>query len=165
MDVRMPGIGGLEATKKLVRLSPDTQVIAVSAYEDDPFPSRLLKAGASGFVSKGADISEIIQAIRIVRSGQRYLSPSVAQQLALKSFNNEHLESPFEALSERELQICMMIVNCHKVAHISETLHLSPKTVNSYRYRVFEKLDISSDVELTLLAIRHGMLEVGLQES
>lgn len=165
MDVRMPGIGGLEATKKLVRLSPDTQVIAVSAYEDDPFPSRLLKAGASGFVSKGADISEIIQAIRIVRSGQRYLSPSVAQQLALKSFNNEHLESPFEVLSERELQICMMIVNCHKVAYISETLHLSPKTVNSYRYRVFEKLDISSDVELTLLAIRHGMLEVGLLES
>lgn len=164
MDVRMPGIGGLEATRKLVRANPDTRVIAVSACEDDPFPSRLLKAGASGFVTKGADIEDIVQAIRVVKAGQRYLSPAVAQQLALKSFDDKSADSPFELLSERELQICMMIVNCHKVSDISESLHLSPKTVNSYRYRLFEKLGISSDVELTLLAIRHGMLEVGVQE-
>ena len=164
MDVRMPGIGGLEATRKLVRTSTTTRVIAVSAFEEDPFPSRLLKAGASGFVTKGAEITDIIQAIRVVKDGQRYLSPVVAQQLALKSFDDNNAESPFDLLSERELQICMMIVNCHKVSDISERLHLSPKTVNSYRYRLFEKLAITSDVELTLLAIRHGMLEVGVQE-
>ncbi len=164
MDVRMPGIGGLEATRKLVRASTTTRVIAVSAFEEDPFPSRLLKAGASGFVTKGAEITDIIQAIRVVKDGQRYLSPVVAQQLALKSFDDNNAESPFDLLSERELQICMMIVNCHKVSDISERLHLSPKTVNSYRYRLFEKLAITSDVELTLLAIRHGMLEVGVQE-
>ncbi len=164
MDVRMPGIGGLEATRKLVRTSANTRVIAVSAFEEDPFPSRLLKAGASGFVTKGAEISDIIQAIRVVKDGQRYLSPVVAQQLALKSFDDNNAETPFDLLSERELQICMMIVNCHKVSDISERLHLSPKTVNSYRYRLFEKLAITSDVELTLLAIRHGMLEVGVQE-
>lgn len=159
MDIKMPGIGGLEATRKISRQAPETKVVVVTACEEDPFPSRLLKAGALGFVSKGADLEEMVHAIRSVVRGQRYLSPQVAQQLALKSFDPAESNSPFEILSERELQICIMVINCHKVQDISEKLHLSPKTVNSYRYRIFEKLGVGGDVELTRLAMRHGMLD------
>ncbi|HEY9035912.1 MAG TPA: UvrY/SirA/GacA family response regulator transcription factor [Pseudomonadales bacterium] len=158
MDVRMPGIGGLEATRKITHFCPDTRVIALTVCVDDPFPSKLLEGGASGFLTKDAGIQEMIQAIRTVASGQRYLSAEVAQSLALKTFSPES-GNPFEGLSDRELQICLMVVSCQKVTDIAEKLHLSPKTVNSYRYRIFEKLSIASDVELTHMAMRHGLLD------
>lgn len=159
MDIKMPGIGGLEATRKLSQQNPDIKVVVVTACEEDPFPNKLIKAGAVGFVSKGASGEEMVTAIHAVMKGQRYISPKIAQQMALKSCGDNEQESPFDQLSERELQICMMVINCHKVQEISDSLCLSPKTVNSYRYRIFEKLNISSDVELTRLAIRHGMLD------
>lgn len=158
MDVKMPGIGGLEATRKIIQQQAGTKVIAVSACDDDIFPARLLQAGAFGYVVKGASFSEVVKAIRKVMSGQRYLSATVAEQMALRPFGSGD-GSPFDKLSERELQITMMVVSCQKVQDISDKLHLSPKTVNSYRYRIFEKLGISGDVELTHLAIRHGMVE------
>jgi len=159
MDIRMPGIGGLEATRKLLRSFPDMKVLAVTSCEEDPFPTRLLQAGAAGYLTKGAALEEMVQAIRMVHAGQRYLSPQIAQQLALKSFQPNSQASPFELLSEREIQIALMIANCHKVQNISDKLCLSPKTVNTYRYRIFEKLAITSDVELALLAVRHGMVD------
>ncbi len=159
MDIRMPGIGGLEATRKLLRSFPDMKVLAVTSCEDDPFPTRLLQAGAAGYLTKGAALEEMVQAIRMVHAGQRYLSPQIAQQLALKSFQPSNQSSPFESLSEREIQIALMIANCHKVQNISDKLCLSPKTVNTYRYRIFEKLAITSDVELAMLAVRHGMVD------
>ena len=159
MDVKMPGIGGLEATRKLLRSYPDLKVIAVTICEEDPFPTRLLQAGAAGYLTKGAALEEIVQAIRMVFGGQRYISPQIAQQLALKSFQPQLSESPFDLLSEREIQIALMIANCQKVQSISDKLCLSPKTVNTYRYRIFEKLSITSDVELALLAVRHGMVD------
>ena len=159
MDLRMPGIGGLEATRKLQRVDPSIKVIAVTALEEDPFPSRLIEAGASGYITKGADDKEMIKAIRLVHSGQHYISAEIAQKMALKPFQPQGSSSPFDVLSEREMQIALMIVNCIKVQEISDKLCLSPKTVNSYRYRLFEKLKINSDVELTLLAVRHGMLD------
>lgn len=161
MDVKMPGIGGLEATRKLLRQDPDIRVLAVTVCDEEPFPSRLLKAGAAGYLTKGAALDEMVKAIRAVAAGQRYISPEIAQQLALKNLDDEK-GSPFELLSEREMQITMMIVNCQKVQEISDRLFLSPKTVNSYRYRIFEKLGIDSDVELTLLAVRHGLLSTDL---
>ncbi|MDH0100071.1 UvrY/SirA/GacA family response regulator transcription factor [Stutzerimonas stutzeri] len=159
MDVKMPGIGGLEATRKLLRSYPDLKVIAVTICEVDPFPTRLLQAGAAGYLTKGAALEEMVQAIRMVFGGQRYISPQIAQQLALKSFQPQLSESPFDLLSEREIQIALMIANCQKVQSISDKLCLSPKTVNTYRYRIFEKLSITSDVELALLAVRHGMVD------
>lgn len=159
MDVKMPGIGGLEATRKLLRSYPDLKVIAVTICEEDPFPTRLLQAGAAGYLTKGAALEEMVQAIRMVFGGQRYSSPQIAQQLALKSFQPQLSESPFDLLSEREIQIALMIANCQKVQSISDKLCLSPKTVNTYRYRIFEKLSITSDVELALLAVRHGMVD------
>ena len=159
MDVKMPGIGGLEATRKLMRSHPDIKVVAVTVCEEDPFPTRLLQAGAAGYLTKGAALDEMVQAIRLVFAGQRYIDPQIAQQLALKSFQPQNSGSPFDLLSEREIQIALMIANCHKVQNISDKLCLSPKTVNTYRYRIFEKPSITSDVELALLAVRHGMVD------
>lgn len=159
MDIKMPGIGGLEATRKLTRSNPDVKIIAVTACEEEPFPTRVLQAGAAGYLTKGSALSDMLQAIRQVFAGQRYISPSVAQQLALKSFQRHSGDCPFDALSEREIQIALMIANCNKVQGISDKLFLSPKTVNTYRYRIFEKLSISSDVELALMAVRHGMVD------
>lgn len=158
MDVKMPGIGGLEATRKMLRHDEGLRVIAVTVCEEEPFPSRLLKAGASGYLSKGADLDEMLRAIKVVHAGQRYISPQIAQAMALRPFNSADT-SPMDLLSERELQIMMMIVNCYKVQEISDKLCLSPKTVNTYRYRIFDKLAISSDVEMTLLAMRWGMVD------
>ncbi len=159
MDVKMPGIGGLEATRKLLRSYPQMRIIAVTACEEEPFPTRLLQAGAAGYLTKGAALEEMVQAIKQVCSGQRHISQQIAQLLALKSFQQQASHSPFDLLSERELQMALMIANCQKVQAISDKLCLSPKTVNTYRYRIFEKLSINSDVELVLLAVRYGMID------
>ena len=158
MDIRMPGIGGLEALRRIVRLQNCTKVIALTACEEQPFPAQMMRAGACGYLTKGVTAQETIAAIRKVFVGQKYFSAEVAQQLAFQSFGNES-SCPFDELSGRELQIAMMVVNCERVQKISQDLHLSPKTVNSYRYRIFEKLRVSSNVELTLLAVRHGMID------
>ena len=160
MYVQMPGIGGLEATRRCLRVHPDIKVIAVSMYEDEPYPSKLLNVGAHGYVTKRAAIDEMVRAIKKVVAGQRYVSAEIAQHMALKSFSESEV-SPFEILSNREMQITLIIVEGTKVPRISQSLSLSPKTVNSYRYRVFEKLDLSNDVGLTKLAIKHGIINAG----
>ena len=161
MDVKMPGIGGLEATKKLLSINPGIRIVAVTALDDDLYPGRLMQAGAVGYVTKGADLDEMIDAIKTVYRGDLYMSNRVAQQLALKSYaGNKGARSPFEKLSERELQTATLIANGQKVQEIADTFCVSPKTVNSYRYRIFEKLNIHSDVELALLAVKHHVLDV-----
>lgn len=158
MDIKMPGIGGFEATRKLIRIDPDIKILIVTICNNDLYPARLLQVGASGYLTKGATMEEMVQAIRAVHSGQRYISPEIASRLAFKHVSDTE-ESPFEALSERELQVMLMITMGMKVQEIADKLCLSPKTVNSYRYRIFEKLKVKNDVELTLLAIRHGLVE------
>lgn len=158
MDVKMPGIGGFEATRKILRVDPDIKVLIVTICDNDLYPARLLQVGASGYLTKGATMEEMVQAIRSVHAGQRYISPEIASRLAFKHVSDKDA-SPFEQLSERELQVMLMITMGLKVQDIAEKLCLSPKTVNSYRYRIFEKLKVKNDVELTLLAIRHGLVE------
>jgi two-component system invasion response regulator UvrY len=158
MDVKMPGIGGLEATRKMLRHDPNVKIIALSVHAAEPFPSKLLQAGASGYLTKGALLEQMVTAIRTVHAGKRYLGPEIAQQLALKTFSDSE-KSPFELLSDREMQVMIMITSGQNVQQISEKLHVSPKTINSYRYRIYEKLNIESDVELTLLAMRYDMLD------
>jgi len=158
MDIQMPGIGGLEATRRCLRAHPEAKVIAVTIYEDEPYPSKLLKVGAVGYLTKRADINEMVLAIRRVVAGQRYISAEIAQQLALRPFSDKET-SPFDQLSAREMQITLMVIMGHKVQEISGKLSLSPKTVNSYRYRVFEKLAVRNDVGLTRLAIKHRIID------
>ena len=158
MDMDMPGMGGLEATKKILRFAPDVKIIVLTAHTEDPFPSKVMQMGAAGYLTKDAGPDEMVNAIRAVHSGQRYLPPDIAQKMALSQFKSVE-DNPFNALSDRELQIMIMITRGDKVPAISEHLNLSTKTINSYRYRMFEKLGVSNDVELTHLAIRHGMLK------
>ncbi|MEM6708589.1 MAG: response regulator [Pseudomonadota bacterium] len=162
MDLFMPGIGGLEACRRIVALKLDIKVLMVSGCTEAPFPAQALRAGATGYVSKSIPPDELLAAIKKTFVAKRYLSREIADQLALRSFENSP-ECPFDLLSGRELQIMLMVVNCQKVGEISSDLHLSPKTVNSYRYRIFEKLNVSSDVELALMAVRHGMITTGGQ--
>ena len=158
MDVKMPGIGGLETCRRMLRNHKKIKVIALTSCNEEPFPSRFLQAGAKGYLTKGCGFDEMILAIRKVYANERYISPEIAQLLAIKNLGEEP-ETPFDKLSERELQVMLMITSGLKVQDISDKLCLSPKTVNSYRYRLFEKLKLNNDVELTHLAMRHGMLD------
>jgi two-component system invasion response regulator UvrY len=158
MDVSMPGIGGLEATRKIMQTLPDVKIIAVTIHDDEPFPARLLEAGASGYLTKGCDVREIIKAIKSVFSGEQYITQNVAHKLAL-SFVNNRDKTPLEELTQRETQVMLMVVAGQSNKEISERLCLSPKTTSTYRYRIFEKLGIENDVELTRFAIRHGLIK------
>ncbi len=157
MDANMPGIGGLEATRRLLRYDPDIKVIVVTVHTEEPYPTKFMQAGAAGYITKGTDIEDMVVAIKQVATGKRYLDPQVAQNMALSAVAPD--ASPFDDLSEREMQVMLMITKGEKVQDISEKLFLSPKTVNSYRYRLFDKLNIENDVALTHLAIRHGIIE------
>jgi two-component system invasion response regulator UvrY len=157
MDVNMPGIGGLEATKQIVRMSENTRVICLSMHAENPIPAKVMQMGASGFITKDAETEEMIRAIHKVAAGQKYVSPDIAQQIAIGKldFNDAN---PFEQLSGRELEITLMLVKGQRVPGIANSLNISAKTVNTYRYRMFEKLDISTDVELTHLALRYKLI-------
>jgi len=162
MDMNMPGMGGLEATKKICRYCPDVKIIVLTVNCEDPFPSKVMQIGAHGFLTKGAGSDEMVRAIRCVHAGQRYIAPEIAQQIALAQVTGRTDENPFQSLSERELQIMLMITKGEKAQDIAERLNLSSKTVNSYRYRMFEKLNVGGDVELTHLAIRHKMIDIDI---
>jgi two-component system invasion response regulator UvrY len=158
MDVRMPGMSGLEATKKLLRVCPNVRILIVTVCDSDLFPTRLMGAGAYGYITKDASMDEMIKAIRAVYQRQRYISQDIANQLAIKALTDNG-EPVFDMLSERELQVSFKIISGGRVQEIADELCLSPKTVNSYRYRIFEKLNVKNDVELTHLAIKHGLIE------
>ena len=159
MDVQMPGIGGLEATRRCLRLDPDLKIIAVTIHDQEPFPSQLMKIGASGYLTKKANVEEMTRAIRKVMTGQRYISSEIAQQLALAPYS-EGDNQIFASLSKREMQIVLMTVNGLGPSEIADLLSLSPKTVSSYRHRIFEKLDIKNDVGLMKLAIQYGIIDL-----
>lgn len=158
MDVSMPGIGGLEATRKLQQTHAKLKVIVLTMHSDDPFPARMLEAGAMGYLTKGCSVQEIVTAIREVVGGGRYLGSDVAQSLALARMPGNS-RSPFDSLSHREMQVMLMLMEGHKISHISDTLCLSPKTVSTYRHRLFDKLGVQNDMELARMAMRHGMLQ------
>ncbi len=160
MDLKMPGFGGLEATRKITLGCENTKVIALTGIADDMFAKQLMNAGASGYVTKGADFEEIVNAIKTVLKGKLYMSSEIAQKIALRNFDGSDEDaSPFEKLSDRELQTAIMISRGNRVQEIADAFSVSPKTVNSYRYRIYEKLDINTDVELALMAVKHNLLD------
>jgi two-component system, NarL family, invasion response regulator UvrY len=158
MDVNMPGIGGLEATRKIATAAPDVKVIVVSVHSTDPYPSRMLEAGAQGYLTKDCSGEEIVTAVKRVHQGERYLAADVARKLA-DSLLSGNKGTPLDQLSQRELQVMLMIIQGHSVQVISDKLFLSPKTVSTYRHRLFQKLDVENDVGLARFAIRHGLLD------
>lgn len=158
MDVNMPGIGGLEAIRQIMRLSESTRVIGLSMQRENPIPAKVMQMGAFGFLTKDAEPSEVINAIYKVASGQKYLAPDIAQQVALGQLDLTDA-NPFDLLSDRELEITMRLTKGEKVPDIADNLNISAKTVNTYRYRMFEKLGVGTDVELTHLALRHKLIQ------
>ena len=158
LDMKMPGMDGWEVTRRLMKSNQQIKVIAISAICTEPLPSRVLQLGAMGYLTKDSGAEEIATAIRKVFKGDIYLSTEIAQKMAINSLNPVQ-ETPFEALSEREMQVMFMITSGMTVKEISEKLFLSAKTVNGYRYNIFEKLSIKNDVELTYLALKHHVIE------
>lgn len=157
MDINMPGLGGIEATRRLVRIVPDAKVIALTVHDEDPFPARLHEAGAAGYLTKGCPADEMLEAIRSVHRGKRYVASSVARKHMLAEWDGTD-STPFGELSSREMQVAIMILKGQKSQEISESLCLSPKTVSTYRQRIYEKLNVNTDVELTRLAYRYGII-------
>lgn len=159
VDVHMPGFSGVEVTERVRRAKLATRIVILTMASDAPFPRRLLEAGASGYLTKGCPAEELLKAIRSVADGKRYIGSEVAQQLALATMNGS--ESPFADLSARELEVAMMLAQGHTAKIIAEQLHLSAKTVATYKYRVFEKLAIDNVVALANLGNVHGLLDAG----
>lgn len=157
MDVNMPGIGGIEATLRLSQSWPDIGIIIVTVHDSGPLPKKLLNGGAKGYLTKGNSVEEMITAITDVYQGKHYIAKDIAQQLALSVLPGE--ENPIDGLTPRETQVLMMIAQGTKTIKISEMLHLSPKTISTYRARLFEKLDVRSDVEMLHLAMQYGILD------
>jgi two-component system invasion response regulator UvrY len=160
MDVNMPGIGGIEATRRIVRYDPESKVIALTAMDELPFPNQLLDAGAVGYLTKGCSADELSSAVKQVVQGKHYICNEVAQRLSLSSLINKGKSTPVETLSAREMQVMLMVTKGNTTQEISDSLYLSPKTISTYRTRLFEKLGVHNDVELTHFALTHGLIEL-----
>ena len=157
VDVHMPGMSGIELTERVSRSKLPTHVIIVTVVDDTRFPKRLLDAGALGYLTKGCTAEELMEAVRQVAFGRRYLAPAVAQQLALATLDGE--SSPFDVLSSRELEVAMMLVRGKALTTIGEQLNLSPKTVSTYKQRLMEKLQVDHVISLAHLMTIHGLLD------
>jgi two-component system invasion response regulator UvrY len=158
-DLHLPGISGLEVTERVVRGRLDCRVVIVSVLEDGPLPKRLLDVGAYGYVGKGGDARELLQAVRDAAHGKRYLGTNVAQNMALASVGG--VESPFDDLSPRELEVAMLLVQGLRQDVIAQRLSLSPKTVNTHKTRLFEKVRVQDSIALARVAARYGLMDPG----
>ena len=156
-DLHLPGISGLEVTERVVKGQEGTRVIVVSVLEDGPMPKRLIEAGASGYVGKGGDAAELLKAIREVSRGKRFLAGKIAQNLALSGIGGSG--SPFDALSPRELEVAMLMLQGLRQEEIAKRLSLSAKTVNTHKSRLFQKLQIEDNIALARMASQYGLVD------
>jgi len=157
LDINMPGRSGLDVLHALKEEGSPLKVLVVSMYPEDQYAMRALRAGAYGYVNKGADPAQIVAAVRIVAQGRKYVTPEMAQML-VENLTAPSTEAAHEKLSDRELQTLVMIASGKRLSDIAEELTLSPKTVSVYRARVLEKLGLSNNSELTVYAIRNGIV-------
>jgi DNA-binding NarL/FixJ family response regulator len=157
LDINLPGRSGLDVLHALKDEGSPVRVLVVSMYPEDQYAIRALRAGAFGYVNKGGDPQLIVQAVRTVAQGRKYVTPEIAQML-VESLTAPALEHPHQKLSDREMQTLTMIASGKRLSDIAEALMLSPKTVSVYRARVLEKLQLGNNAELTVYAIRNGLV-------
>jgi DNA-binding NarL/FixJ family response regulator len=157
LDINLPGRSGLDVLHALKDEGSPIRVLVVSMYPEDQYAIRALRAGAFGYVNKGGEPAQIVSAVRTVSQGRKYVTPEIAQML-VESLTTPSTENAHERLSDRELQTLTMIASGKRLSDIAEELKLSPKTVSVYRARVLEKLGLSNNSEMTVYAIRHGLV-------
>lgn len=158
LDLDMPGMGGHEAALRLLKMASTVKIVMLSVTDDGPWPARLLQAGVTGYISKGAELDELVMAIRRAAQGKRYISPNLAQELALQPFAAQQVGNPFDQLSERELQVLSALSAGKRVQEIAEQLCLSPKTISTYRTRLLLKVGVDNDMALARLALQFGVI-------
>jgi len=157
MDLSMPGMGGIEAVRRLLVRDKTARVLVLSAHEDTAHAKRVLKAGALGYLSKRTAPEELIEAVRVIAAGRIYLSAEIARKLAIQDMNGN--PGAVEALSEREFAVFLQLARGQSVNRIAEILSLSPNTVGTHLYKIKQKLGAGNQAELTLIAMRNGLIE------
>jgi two-component system invasion response regulator UvrY len=158
MDLSMPDEGGVDALAAIKARFPDLPVLILSGFPEAHYATTLLRQGAAGYLNKECDPDEIVQAIRTVARGRRYITPGVAELLA-DGAAGEADKLPHESLSERELQVFLRLAKGETVGQMAESLFLSVKTVSTYRSRVLEKLKLQSNSDLTYYALKNGLIQ------
>lgn len=158
MDIAMPGMGGLEALRRIRARDPQARVLALSAHDDPMHARRALREGALGFLSKRSAPEALIEALIGIAAGKRYIDSDLAQQLALAEIDGA-AKSPIDRLSEREFEVFLRLARGGTVHRIAEDLKLSASTVGTHLYNVKQKLGVANQSELTLIALRHGLIE------
>jgi two-component system invasion response regulator UvrY len=158
LDLSLPGMSAFEITHRLGRISDRIGIIVLAVHAKSPYPNRLVDAGARGYLTKDCESGELLKAVKTVAAGERFLGIEAAKQLALSMFPGRQA-SPFESLSARELEILHKLTEGNRVPEIARLLCLSPKTVATYKYRIYEKLGTRSEVGLLRMVMRYGLLE------
>jgi two-component system, NarL family, invasion response regulator UvrY len=158
MDISMPGMGGLAALARLLARHPGARVLMLSAHHESIVPMRALKAGALGYLSKRCQPDELVRAVRQVGQGRRYLDPELAQAVALANLSGD--ADPASALTEKEMLVFLQLAQGRSVNAVAQDFHLSPSTVGTHLYHIKQKLNISNAAEMTMVALRSGLLTV-----
>jgi len=158
MDIGLPGLSGFETSERIMNARPEVRVIALTAHAQPPFPARLLEMGAAGYLTKACAADELIRAIRKVADGERHIGSEIAQQLAMSLLPGSP-QSPFQELTPRELEVAMMLARGMRASAIAERMNISPKTISTHKYRIFEKIGVDSEVALLREAIRYGVID------
>jgi two-component system invasion response regulator UvrY len=159
LDLELPGIGGIEVAQKLIAFDADIKIIVLTGLNNEFYPPRLFDIGVRAYLSKGVGEAELLHTLSSVQAGQRILSHSIAKQLSLSRVDSRP-KSIFDELSHREVELLLILVRGKTPEEAAEILHLSKKTVNSYRYNMFAKLGVDNDVSLALLAIKYGLVKL-----
>jgi two-component system invasion response regulator UvrY len=158
MDISLGGTMGVEATRRIVARDKMAKVLGLSSHEDPSYVRYMLKAGALGYLSKRSAPDELMHAIRQVAEGRMYIENNLSQRMALEEFNGE--KSPIEVLSDREFGVFIQLAKGQSVNQIAEILNISPRTAGTHLYNVKQKLGVANQAELTLIAVRHGLIEL-----
>jgi DNA-binding NarL/FixJ family response regulator len=159
LDITMPGRGGLETLKEIKKERPKLPVLILSMHSEDQYGVRALKAGAAGYMTKESAPEKLVQALRKIIKGGKYISPTLAEKLVL-DLERDTPNSPHETLSDREHQVMRMIALGKKVSEIAIDLFLSVKTISTYRSRILKKMKMKNNAELTHYAIKHGLVQL-----
>ncbi len=158
LDISLPGVSGIEAIGRLLRIAPEARILILSMHEAEPFPALALERGALGYLSKRSAPEELVIAVRTVAAGERYLGHAVAQHVAMAHLRKEH--DPLSALTSREVEVFLLLARGRSVNEIAAAMNLSPKTVHAHRAGVLRKLGVRSTVDLVQVAVRSGVIDV-----